>query len=525
MKDSAGRIIYVGKAKVLKKRVSSYFQSRQHPPKVSLMMTKVESIDYVVVGSELEALMLESNLIKKHRPRYNVMLRDDKHYPYLKLTVNEDWPRLIVVRKVIPDGAKYYGPYTGGTVRQTIRMVKRLLKIRWCKETPLKDRQIPCIEYHIKRCDAPCIANIAKAEYGQHVKKIELFLEGKYEETIDALQKDMAKASEQEEFERAAVLRDRIYHLKQLAAEQKVLSTELVNRDVVAYVAGSEMACVVIFHIRDGRLVNQENFYPKLALEDTPGSVLASVLGQYYSDVVQPPPEILLNQNISESKLIADLIERLRKRTVKITCPTRGEKKSLVAMTEENAWHLLSRKVADQGVRESGEALLDLRNQLDLPKLPERIEGFDISNIQGSEIVGSMVVFADGEPHKSHYRKFKVSFEGKPDDYASMYEVVLRRYTRSLAGKLPLPDLILIDGGKGQLSAAHKALEKAKLSDVSIVGLAKRLEEIYQPGKSEPIRLSQRSPALKLLQRVRDEAHRFAVRYHRVRREKRMVRG
>jgi len=514
-KDGAGSIIYVGKAKSLRKRVSSYFR-RSGPGsiKTSLMVDSVRDLEYIVTGSELEAVMLESNFIKKHRPRYNIILKDDKQYPYIKLTVQEEWPRVMLTRKIENDGAKYFGPYGGGTVRETLRLIGRLFRIRWCKETPLKKRKRPCMYYHIKRCSGPCTGRVSRNEYLSMCGEVAALLEGRYDSALDSMRAEMKLASGRLDFELARAIRDRVRIVERMADRQSVVGPDLADRDIVSIFRRGNGACSVVFQVRRGKLVKRDVFYPQVRNESSDAEIMSAVLRQYYADMPELPPEVALGVKPEAPSEISRFLSSRRGRKVKLTVPGRGAKKKLVEMADENARLLLERKVLSSENR-AASAMSELRRRLKLSSLPIRIEAFDVSNIQGSHTVGSMVAFVEGEPLKRDYRKFKVRSVEGADDVASMFEIVKRRYSGSLKNSMRQPDLVLVDGGRGQVSAARRAMNESGMKQTPVIGLAKKREEIHILEKKSPIRLPRRSQALKLLQRLRDEAHRFAVKYHR----------
>ncbi len=517
-KGEADKIIYIGKAKSLKKRVASYFSKAPDSKKTELILRDLKNIEYIVASSELEALMLESNLIKKFRPRYNIVLRDDKQYPYLKLTLNEEWPRLIIVRRIEKDGAKYFGPMSGGAARDVIRLVKRLFPIRWCKETPLKKRKQPCMYYHIGRCIGPCAEEISREEYIKLCRAIMCLIEGDIDETIKELQTEMEEASRELQFERAKLLRDRLIKLKKMSRGQRVVSQDLEDRDVIAISRVGERACAVIFHVRRGKLVGRDFFYPHETAEATDEELLTHSVIQYYMDVSYIPGEIIVENKVLDAGLVESLLEKTAGKRVNLRVE---EKAPLVKMAKENSRLLLERKIISQAEGDLG-SLEDLKQKLKLDVLPVRIEAFDVSNISGTDIVGSMVTFVGGLPYKRDYRRFEVKSVKKADDIAAIYEIVKRRYSGSLKLKLGLPDLVLVDGGIGQVRAGRKGLKDSQISHIPIISLAKKFEDVYVPSRSKPLKIGKDSKALRLLQRIRDEAHRFAVTYHRKKREKQL---
>ena len=519
MKDNEGQIIYVGKAVVLKNRVRSYFQSnKNHAPKVRAMVSHIADLEYIVTGGEVEALILECNLIKQHRPKYNISLRDDKTYPYIKLSLQEEFPRLYIARRVVKDGARYFGPYTNaGAVHETIKLLRRLFPLRSCRTL---EKRRPCLEYHIKRCLAPCAGLVAIENYRQMVADVTLFLEGR----SDALRKDlksrMAEAAEALEFEKAARYRDQLTAIEQITARHNGVSGE-GDQDVIGIAQGAGYSCVQVFFIRSGKLVGRDHFILNGVDDEVAEDVATAFLKQYYSRAAFIPREILLPHLLPEGDVIGEWLSGLRGAKVQLLTPQRGSKRDLLIMAADNAATLLEAerlRQAEKIRRESG-ALEQLGEALALPEIPKRIECFDISHIQGAETVASMVVFQDGKPHKASYRKFRLAAQdGKPDDFNSMREVVGRRYVPEADD---LPDLIIIDGGKGQLSSALEIIRGAGHYRVPVVGLAKEFEHIFREGESEPVILPRESAAMYLVQRIRDEAHRFAITYHRKLRGKR----
>jgi excinuclease ABC subunit C len=525
-KDAGGRVLYVGKARVLRDRVRSYFQaSRPAELHKARMIEEIADLDLVVTDSEMEALALENNLIKRHQPPYNVRLRDDKNHPYLKLTLKEEYPRLHVVRRPAEDGNVYGGPYIPASLgRRTASLVRKLFGIRSCKETLNGRRPRPCLQYQIKRCLAPCVAEVCALDrYRRSCEDARLFLEGRTEEVVRRLRGEMDEAAGEERFEEAASLRDQVTALERLEAPQKITTTELEERDLFAAHVEGERAAVQVFSVRDGKVVAREGFLLDRLTE--PEAVLSSTLQQFYAAGRYVPREVLVAQELPDRELLSSWLSERRGTQVRVRVPQRGEKLRLLELVERNA-RLAFDLEWKHPRKQSQEILRALRDLLDLELEPQRIECFDISNIQGSDIVASMVVFEAGLPKKSDYRKFRVKgVSGAPDDFASMHEVVERRYRRVLEEGKELPDLVLIDGGKGQLGAAVAALEELGLGDQPVASLAKREELIFVRGKDEPIALSRSSPVLQLVQRVRDEAHRFAVGFHRQARTSRTIRS
>jgi excinuclease ABC subunit C len=523
-KDREGGVVYVGKARSLRDRVRSYFQAGR-PVEVwrGDLAAQIADLDLVLVDTDMEALALENNLIKRHRPRYNVLLRDDKNHPYLKLTLAEEYPRLHVVRRVGEDGNAYGGPYIPALLgRKTAGMVHKLFGVRSCKEVLNGRRPRPCLQYQIGRCLAPCVAEITSLErYRQACEDARLFLEGRTEEVVRRLKAQMQQAAAEDRFEEAASLRDQVRALERLDTPQKITTTDLEERDFFGAYVDGDRAALQVFSVRDGKVVAREGFLLDNLAE--PETVLASSLQQYYAQARYVPREILVPTALPDAELLQAWLSDRRGTAVHIRVPQRGEKVRLLDLVMRNA-RLAYDLEWRHPRRQSQEILRALRDLLDLEVEPRRIECFDISNIQGSDVVASLVVFEDGVPRKPEYRTFRVrSVSGRPDDFASMREVVGRRYRRLLEENKELPDLILIDGGKGQLSAATDALADLGIGHQPIASLAKREEAIFLPGRDEPVVLPRSSPVLQLVQRVRDEAHRFAVGFHRKTRDKRTL--
>ena len=523
MKDARGKIIYVGKAIVLKNRVRQYFQSsRNQTPKVRAMVSHVVDFETIMTANEVESLILEANLIKKHRPRYNIRLKDDKSYPYVKVTVQEEYPRVFITRRVLRDGARYFGPYTNVTaLRDSLKLLKRLFPLRTCRTMP--DR--PCLEYHIKRCLAPCVGKVTEEDYRAMIRAVLLFLEGRTDDVERELEHRMQLAAEAYHFETAARLRDQLAAVRK-AAERQNIVTGAGDQDAIGMARSAAGVCVQIFFIRGGKMIGREHFLLRGSEEESDADILRAFLEQYYNQATFVPREVLLPHVIDTAG--QEIIERwLAERKgggkVALLTPQRGTKRDIVVMATGNAEKYLTdeetrRSLADE---QTIGAVEELGRYLGLRKPPYRMECFDISHNQGQETVASMVVFEGGQPKKSDYRRFKIkSAEGKPDDFLSMREVTTRRYVG-----LPeeeLPDLIIIDGGKGQLSSALEIIRnEAGHRNVPVVGLAKQFELVFTEGSSEPVELPRRSQSLYLIQRIRDEAHRFAITFHRKLRGKR----
>jgi excinuclease ABC subunit C len=523
-KSADGTVIYVGKARVLRDRVRSYFQAgRASDPLRDALATEIADVDLIVTDSEMEALALENNMIKRHRPRYNVLLRDDKNHPYLRLTLSEEYPRLYVVRRVGSDGDAYGGPYIPARLgRRTAGVVHKVFGIRSCKELLNGRRPRPCLQYDIGRCLAPCVAEIASVErYRQASQDAALFLEGRTDEVVRRLRAAMGQAADEHRFEEAASLRDQVLALERLDAPQKITTTDLEERDVFAAHQEGARAALQVFTVREGKVVAREGFLLDRVAE--PERLMESAVQQYYDQGREVPREVVVPAAVPDQALLEQWLGRRRGAAVRIHVPQRGEKKRMLELVERNA--RLSFDLEWRHPRQQSEDLLRaLRDLLDLEVEPRRIECFDISNIQGADVVASMVVFEDGRPRKSDYRKFRIrGLGGEPDDFAAMREVVSRRYRRLLEEGGELPDLILIDGGRGQLNAATAALEELGIGHQPVASLAKREEEIYTPGREQPLALPRSSPVLQLVQRVRDEAHRFAIGFHRQTRARRTL--
>ena len=515
MKDVRGKIIYVGKARVLKNRVRQYFQAgKNHGAKVKAMVAKIADFETIVTATEVEALILECNLIKKYRPRYNISLKDDKSYPYLRVTA-EDFPRIILTRRIIHDGSRYFGPYTSGlAVKETLQLLRKIFPLRTCKTFAKR----PCLEFHIKRCLAPCAKKISREDYMQFVKAAEKFLAGHTAQVERELSEQMINAAENLNFEQAARLRDILSAIRKVTEKQKIV-TDTGDVDAIGLARLEGETCAQIFFIRDGKVTGRENFLLSGAVDETDAQAVTEFIKQYYSRAQISATEILLPITLADEdlKILSEWLG------VKLIEPKRGVKRSLVEMANQNAEKFLAEESARRQLKNAQTvgAVEELKNFLNLPRLPRRMECFDISHIQGAETVASMVVFEDGAPDKKSYRRFKIhSAEGKPDDFLSMREVTSRRY----GATENLPDLIVIDGGLGQLNSALEIIRGAG-HQVSVVGLAKQFELIFVEGSSIPVELPRDSQALKLMQRIRDEAHRFAITYHRKLRRKRNLKS
>lgn len=520
MHDASGKVIYVGKAVVLKNRVRSYFRNlASHTPKVKAMVAKIAEIETIVTSSEVEALILECNLIKKYRPRYNISLKDDKTYPYLKVTVQEDFPRLYVTRRQLRDGARYYGPYAdAGAMHATVKLLRSMFPLRTCRKMN-PDR--PCLNYHIKRCLAPCAGYISKADYHKMIKSVCMVLDGRTTELERDLKQQMQEAADNYAFEEAARLRDQMQAVARLNEAQKAVTNNGGDMDIFGLGQDMTGLCVQLFFVRKGKLIGRDNFFLPDG-GDTPQEVMTAFVKQYYNEATFIPKEVVLPYlpEEDEKQLIETWLADKAQRRVELLLPQRGVKKDLLKLANENAVKLLNERLrkGSLSLKNDLQAAEELQQALGLEHPLERMDCFDISHTQGSETVASMVVFRNGTSSKKDYRRYKiVSAEGKPDDFKSMQEVVYRRYR----DYEDLPSLVVIDGGKGQLSSALEVIRGLGLDDLPVVGLAKREEEIFKPHQSESIMLDREGAALHLIQRIRDEAHRFAITYHRKLRGKR----
>ena len=520
MHDASGKVIYVGKAVVLKNRVRSYFRNlASHTPKVKAMVAKIAEIETIVTSSEVEALILECNLIKKYRPRYNISLKDDKTYPYLKVTLQEDFPRLYVTRRQLRDGARYYGPYAdAGAMHATVKLLRSMFPLRTCRKMNV-DR--PCLNYHIKRCLAPCAGYISKADYHKMIKSVCMVLDGRTTELERDLKQQMQEAADNYAFEEAARLRDQLQAVARLNEAQKAVTNNGGDMDIFGLGQDMTGLCVQLFFVRKGKLIGRDNFFMPDG-GDTPQEVMTAFVKQYYNEATFIPKEVVLPYlpEEDEKQLIETWLADKAQRRVELLLPQRGVKKDLLKLANENAVKLLNERLrkGSLSLKNDLQAAEELQQALGLEHSLERMDCFDISHTQGSETVASMVVFRNGTSSKKDYRRYKiVSAEGKPDDFKSMQEVVYRRYR----DYEDLPSLVVIDGGKGQLSSALEVIRGLGLDDLPVVGLAKREEEIFKPHQSESIMLDREGAALHLIQRIRDEAHRFAITYHRKLRGKR----
>lgn len=524
-KSARGEILYIGKASVLADRVRSHFQrGSDHTPKTTVLVGQVEDIETIVTRSELEALILESNLIKRHRPRFNVVLRDDKQYPYLRLPIKEDFPRLSIVRRVQKDGALYYGPYTpAGALRETLKVIRKVFPLATCEIDIDGKAERACIEFEIKRCMAPCIGNQTRDEYHQIVKQVRQFLEGRDTELLKDLRAHMHTAAEREDFEEAARLRDRIFKIERTLEKQRITQTASTDQDVIGLARQGTAVDLQMLFVRGGLLIGRKDFFWTESAEASDEELVRSAIQQFYNKDGLPPKELLVPTALEDEALIERWLSEKKGETVRVIAPERGKKQQLVQLAEENAAAALADHLRDEETDRL--ATEELKRLLRLDKAPRRIEGFDISNTMGDQSVASLVVWEDGQAKKSDYRKFRIRTVAGANDFASMREAVMRRYGE--ADDLSLPDLILIDGGLGQLAAAMEGLKQVGRAELPIIGLAKargeKEERVFLPGRKNPLMLNPSSPATHLLQRIRDEAHRFAITYHRKLRGKTLV--
>ncbi len=529
MKDAGGEILYIGKAGSLKDRVRSYFQKgANHTVKTSAMIEQISDIEWIVAGSDLEALILENNLIKKHKPKYNVILRDDKNYPYLKLSTDEDFPRFSVVRRYKKDKALYFGPYVpANALRETLIVINKIFPLRKCKKAISGRDERPCLNYQIGRCPAPCCGKISKEDYWKIVKNARLFLEGKDKELLKSLNEKMERESEALNFEEAARTRDRIKKIERVLEKQRITVTEMIDQDVIGMAREGGNADIQILFIRNGMMTGRKDFFWD-DLKDTSNSeVITSFIEQFYRDEIQIPDEVLIPIEV-EDRGIEEWLSQRKEKQVHIIAPKRGHKASLIRLAEENALIRLNEALTEKKKYEL--ILNELKGMIGMQKLLKRIEAFDISNISGSEAVGSMVVWEGERPKKSDYRRFKIKTVHGADDYGMMREVLYRYYSKIAKAQrsvpLPIADLVMVDGGRGQLNIALEVFKELDIN-INVIGIAKargenERERIFLPDKDEPIELEPSSPLTLLLQRIRDESHRFAITYHRKLMNKRM---
>jgi excinuclease ABC subunit C len=544
MRNDRGDVIYVGKARRLKDRVRSYFGSPSSlEPKTRRLVSQVADFEYIVTRSEQEALILEATLIKQHQPIFNIRLKDDKHYPYLKIDLTDPWPRVYITRKVEKDGARYFGPYAStGSVRLTLDLVKKLFPWRSCTKTITGKDPRPCLDYYIHRCIAPCTSYCTKEEYDAVIQQVIKFLEGRTEEVIADLTEQMYRAADAYDFERAAMLRDQIAAVRRVMERQQMATTRPADMDVFGLCRSGDEACIQVFFVRGTKVVGRDHFELQGAGEESDADILASFLKQFYGAAVYVPREVVLPAQPTDAELLRAWLSERRGHTAYIVVPARGEKKALVDLANVNARETLDmlrvKWLADRG--KTAAALDELRDELDLPSLPRRIECYDISHTGGAEQVGSMIVFIDGRPQPSEYRRFKIKHDAGNDDVRSIAEVLHRRFSRAMEARrtaesdgdeaadakwATLPDLVIVDGGTPQLGAALDVLRNLGLREVPVAGLAKENEAIFISDASDPIILPRTSQALYLVQRIRDEAHRFAITYHRQLRDKKATRS
>jgi len=530
MKNATGKIIYIGKAINLKNRVRTYFQKgRPQDPKTTALVSKIKDFEFYVTGSEIEALILESNLVKEHKPLYNVNLKDDKRFPYLKVTVDETFPRVIVVRRLEKDKARYFGPYTdAGKMRQTLRFIQKYFKIRTCNykiPDPRGKKVELCLEYHIKRCPGPCEDLISEYDYRKRIDEIILLLTGRSTELLEKLNKRMAFLSKEMQYEEAVKVRDQITAIESVRQKQRVMADKWVDRDITAFACSAVDAACVVLQIREGVLIGRQHFYMKTRAQTTESEIAETFLKQHYMHNSAIPTEIYISTDIVEKELLEKWLTDKNEKIVKIYIPQKGEKLKLVDMAKANATLLLNELLLQkQNYRDRlPESVLKLQQDLRLEKTPVTMAAFDISNLGQDDKVGSLVFFEKGKPKKSRYRHFKIKTVRGQDDFASLREIIYRYFKRLQDEDVEYPDLLIIDGGKGQLSAGLDALDALDITDQVVVGMAKRLEEFYFPGENESHLIPKTSSSLRLMQRLRNEAHRFAIEYNRKLRKKRTI--
>ena len=529
MKDENDKIIYVGKAISLKNRVRQYFQSsKNHSSKVKSMVRNIKSFEYIITDSELEALILECNLIKKYRPKYNVLLRDDKTYPYIKVTVNEDYPRVLKVRRVLKDKAKYFGPYTNvEAVNDTLDVIRNIYPIRTCNidiDRAIKNKMRPCLNYHIRRCVGPCTGHISKAEYNKMIEEILLFLSGKEEKLIEILKEKMNKCSMEFNFEEAAIYRDKILNLQEMMQKQKIdVSTDNVNQDIIAMAYNDEEACVQSFFIRHGKVVGREHFILEGTKDSSKEAILSSFVKQFYMKAEYIPKEIIIESEIEDQVVLEEWLSNIKGQKVFIRIPQKGDKKSLIAMVKKNAMEYLEKfsSLNKRKYEKSEGALIELAEVIGLEEAPRRIESYDISNIQGVDSIGAMVVFTNGLKDKKEYRRYKIKTVEGPNDYDSMAEILERRLQKG-----DFPDLILLDGGKGQVSAVQKVFDKYNI-DIPLWGMYKddrhRTKGLICATKE--IELDRTSNLYRFVASIQEEVHNYAISYHRSLRNKSLTKS
>ncbi|MBU2508104.1 MAG: excinuclease ABC subunit UvrC [Bacteroidetes bacterium] len=528
--DSSDKVIYVGKAKNLRSRVRSYFQKNLDSPKTAIMVEKIRDFQLIITDSEVEALVLENNLVKDLKPRYNINLKDDKSFPYIRVT-NEPFPQIFPTRNIIRDGSKYFGPFTDvKSMKASLRMINTTFKIRSCKffidDKSIEEKKVKlCLDYHIKKCDGPCEGLISEKEYNEMVSEVVKVLNGKTDQLIVELTDKMNLLSSQLNFEKAALLRDKIEQLRIYSRKQKVVSDDFEDRDIISIAVEGKDIASTILNIRSGRLVGKKQLHFTSELDSVP-EIYSAVLKMYYEDFVEIPKELVIEELPEDFEVLNEWLSKRAEKKVKFFVPQRkSSTKSLLNMCKQNAI-LQLKEIQLQKMKKDGNlpyVLSALKRDLNLPVVPKKIECFDISNLQGTDTVASMVVFVDGKPKKSLYRKFIINSVEGPDDFASMKEVLQRRYSKLIEEGEQIADLIMVDGGKGQLSSATEILDELGIINYNIIGLAKRLEEVFHPGLPDPQTIPKTSSSLKLLQHLRDEAHRFAINFHRLRRDKRTL--
>jgi len=513
-KDSQNNVIYIGKARSLKDRVKSYFQATSDS-KVRNILSETADLEFILTDSEREATFLENNFIRQYQPKFNLKLKDDKSFPYLKLTLHEKFPGIYLTRRVEEDGAKYFGPFSPAhQARKTIHLINKYFGIRGCEEAVPGKRKRPCLEYDLKLCTAPCVRYISETEYRESIANALLFLEGKTEKLLKILKQKMKETATRQEFEQAALWRDFIQTIEQIKEKPKLISVSLEDKDIFGFSRKEVKVALYVFQMRKGKVIESEGIYLQEKPRTSNREILFSQLFKFYKEKKDLPEKILLPFEQLDRDKVLENLSFLRKEKIKILFPQKGKNRKLVELANKNAEILLRKRSKEIS------PLREAKEILGLKKIPKRIEGFDVSNIGGEESVASLVVFENGLPHKKDYRKYKIRTVEGPNDVASLQEVIQRRYTRVIQEKKALPDLILVDGGKGQLNAAKKSLERLRLGKLSLISLAKKEEIIFTPAHKQGLRLERTSPALKLFQNIRDEAHRFAISFHRLRREK-----
>ncbi len=527
-KDAGGEILYVGKASVLRNRVRSYFRSSEKlSPKIQSMVKQANNLEFFVTGTEQEAIMLEFNLVQRHQPHYNTRLKDGKSFPYLKISLNEEWPRVYLTRNFEDDGGRYFGPFASArSLKQTLKVLKDIFSFRSCSRTITGTDSRACLNYYIHLCSGPCIGAISKEEYADIIGQIVLFLEGKQEKVVRVLENGMREASENLDFEKAALLRDQIQSIERVIESQKISAKVKGEQDVIAFVTEKDRAYVQVFFIRNGKLIGRESFILQGTRSEEPVQIMTAFVKQYYGSASYVPPLVLLQHTVEDKQVIEKWLHEKRGSKVVIQVPRKGNKKQLVDIVAENADQGLQQlkiRQQDKGARNMAETLEEIKRELDLPAVPERMECYDISNIQGSAAVGSMVVFQKGAPKTNHYRRFQIRTVRGADDYAMLQEVLKRRFKRfsvenedaiATGNWAVKPDLVLIDGGKGQLNSALAAMKEVGAGSIPVASIAKENEDIFIPGRRTPVSLPHTSPGLQILQQLRDEAHRFAISYH-----------